>query len=341
MRVEKTLFGRTSGGAKIWKVTFHCDNGSSASFINYGATIQSLIVPDSSGELSDVVLGFDTVSRYESQGWRCGAVIGRTCGRIRNAELEIGGTRFRLAVNEGIHHLHGGVEGFDRKIWDIVGIRDDQVTMRYVSSAHEEGYPGELAMTATYGFSEKQELVVRYMATSSADTVCNPTSHVYFNLAGHGHGSIHDHRMKIVSDRFAERDVEALIDGTITSVVNRKEDFRTYKKMGTPEGELEIESACYLLEDENTFHDACEVFEPRSKRRLRVTTSLPALLFYGGKFIRGSLPGKDGAIYGSHGGFCLETLQLPGLYGHGGLCVLHEGDLFQQETRFKFSAPGI
>lgn len=337
MRIEIQPFGTSSDGSEIQKVVFYGENGSSAAFLTYGAIIQSVVVPNAFNSFDDIILGFDSIAPYETQEWNCGALIGRTCGRIRNGEIVVDGRKYILSKNQGMHHLHGGFKGFSRKIWSIERHSNDSVTLGCKSEAGEEGYPGTLHMHVTYRFTEDSELFIEYEASTDHDTVCNPTSHVYFNLAGHTLNCITDHEMSIASSSIAERDEEAVFTGVFASVENRKEDFRVCKKIGNEHGVLEIESACFVLDENGLFHRACMVREPRGGRQLEVSTSSSALLFYGGKYIRGSEPGKDGVVYASHGGFCLETMDVCNANEQSGCLILHAGDRYRQKTRFAFS----
>jgi aldose 1-epimerase len=337
MKIEIQPFGTSSEGSEIQKVAFYGEYGSSAAFLTYGAIIQSVVVPNSCNSFDDVILGFDSIAPYENQGWNCGALIGRTCGRIRNGEIVIDGKMYILSQNQGKHHLHGGFKGFSRKIWNIESLSNDYVTMSCESKAGEEGYPGTMNMSVTYRFSEDSELSIEYEASTDHDTVCNPTNHVYFNLAGHSRNCITDHEMSIASSSIAERDEEAVITAVIASVEDRKEDFRSWKKIGNKNGVLEIESACYVLDEKGPLHRACMVREPHCGRQLEVSTSSSALLFYGGKYIRGSETGKDGVVYASHGGFCLETMEVCNSTVQSGCSILHAGDIYRQKTRFAFS----
>jgi aldose 1-epimerase len=226
-RTTSKPFGKTKTGEQMDLFTLTNKNGVEAAITNYGGTVVSLKVPDRKGQFADVVLGFDTADGYLAEHPYFGAIVGRYGNRIGNAKFSLNGTEYKLAANNNGHHLHGGIEGFNRKLWKATqgAGAEPSLTLTYLSKDMEEGYPGNLSVTVTYTLTDKNELRIDYLATTDKDTVINLTNHSYFNLAGEG--DILSHEMQLLADRFTPVDAGLIPIGELRKVEGTPFDFRT------------------------------------------------------------------------------------------------------------------
>lgn len=204
--IEKSVFGKTKEGQDVLLFRIKNNCGMEISVINYGCTITSIIIPDKNGKPVDVCLGYDNISQYESNSGYLGAIVGRHANRIKNGEFKLNGKSFKLAVNDGKNHLHGGIKGFDKQVFDCK-IENDKLIFTRISPDNEEGYPGDLQLKITYSLAtERNTLTINYQAISNEDTVVNLTNHAYFNLSGHNGGSILEHYLQVNANSFTEND---------------------------------------------------------------------------------------------------------------------------------------
>ncbi len=347
MKITESAFGCTSFGTPVKQYTLENSRGVSVRLISYGAAVRSVVLPDRSGRMRDVVLGYDSIADYEAQGaYFFGAVIGRVANRIENARFTLNGKEYRLSANhEGQNCLHGGERGFDKRCWE--GRADgESVRFSYSSPDGEEGFPGNLRTTVNYRLTEDDRMIIDEHAVSDKDTIVNLTNHTYFNLDGHDKGSIGDHWMQIFSDRFAESDEQCLATGNLISVEHTPFDFRRGRQIG----DVIDEKHCQLLQTGGYDHSFCirdyngmvrqaaDVYAEGSGIRMRVLTNKPAIHFYSGNFMK-TIGGKQGAVYGYRGGFCLETQFLPNAMK----CflfpsiVLRKGEEYLFRTIYEFS----
>ena len=211
--VTQELFGTTRGGVPVYRFCIENASGASVSVMNYGCTIQAIRVPDRNGTLTDVCLGYRTLAEYEQNNGYLGAVVGRHGNRIEKGIFQLNGTEYHLAVNDGPNHLHGGICGFDKRVWDA-SIEGQSVMFHRLSPDGEEGYPGNLDVRVTYTFTDDNRLLLQYRAETDADTVVNLTNHCYFNLSGEGKGTIRNHILRIPAGSFTENDADCLPTGT-------------------------------------------------------------------------------------------------------------------------------
>ena len=205
MKITKSEFGTTKNGSII--NLFHLENTSGAyvEIIDFGCRLTKIVVPDRNGDPVDVCLGFSTAEHYADDDASLGAVVGRVANRIKDGHFSLNGKEYQLAINNGTNHLHGGIIGYGSKIWESK-IKDDKLIFTMNSADGEEGYPGNLTLTVTYGWSEDNELSILYEASTDADTLFNVTNHGYFNLNGEGHGDIMSHELFIDADEITELD---------------------------------------------------------------------------------------------------------------------------------------
>lgn len=347
MDISRHIFGTTSDGQQVEKFVVTNSSGASISLISYGAAIQAICVPDRDGALRDVLLGYDSVEEYESNGnYFFGATIGRVANRIENACFRLGSKNYPLVINHGTRScLHGGNKGFDKQVWqgEVVG---DSVVFSRLSPDGEEGFPGNLLIKAVYTFTEKNEIVIDYEAETDSDTIINITNHSYFNLDGHDAGDIGGHSLAIAADQFAESNDECLATGSFLELADTKFDFRSpvlLKDAFDPEDSQQKLVGGYdhsfLIRGYNGMvRLAAEVFSAASGIRMRVYTNKPSIHFYSGNFME-EMPAKGGGKYDYRGGFCLETQYLPNAMKntHFPSIVLHAGDTYLFRTVYSFS----
>jgi aldose 1-epimerase len=338
IKVETTPFG-TADDQAITLFTLTNAAGMQVGIINYGGIVQSLRVPDAKGAIDDVVLGFDTLAEYTGGNIAYfGALCGRVANRITAGRFTLAGRDYTLATNNAPNSLHGGLKGYDKRVWEATATADG-VRLTLDSADGEEGYPGTLSISMTYALTEANELVLDYSATTDATTIVNLTNHSYFNLAGHAAGAIHDHTICINASRYTPVDETLMPTGEIASLVDTPLDFLAPHKIGE-----RIEAAGgydhnYIIDEGATV--AVRVSEPVSGRIMEMETSEPALQFYSGNFLV-DLAGKGGACYPQHGGFCLESQHYPDSVNQPSFpsTQLEPGETYRHHTLYRFSTAG-
>ncbi len=343
--VEKKPFGQTPDGKKVELYTL--SNGKlEATLISYGAIVVSLKTRDRNGKLADVVFGYDTLDGYIGGAAHFGAVVGRYGNRIAKGKFALDGHEYTLALNDGANHLHGGVKGFDRVVWNGREIPGG-VEFTYLSKDGEEGYPGNLTATVTYRLIP-DGLRIDYEATTDKDTVVNLTNHSYFNLKGAGDGDILDHAVTILADRFNPVDAGLIPTGELKPVAGTPFDFRTPHRIGERIGESDEQLRLGKGYDHNWILNggggklalAARVTEPANGRTLEVYTTQPGLQFYTGNMLSGKDVGKGGKVYPWRGAFCMETQRFPDSPNHPAFPTteLKPGEVYKTTTEFRFSA---
>ena len=342
--MNRQPFGNVSGRA-VEQVTLRNSSGVEVRAISYGAIITSILTPDRHGAIADIVLGFDTLDGYLAGHPYFGAVAGRYCNRIAHGRFTIDGHEYRLAMNNGPHHLHGGIRGFDKQIWTVESIGEDSVTFSYLSVDGEEGYPGTLDVTVTYALTDRDELVCDYRARADKATHVNLTQHSYFNLRGDG--DVLDHHLTIDADRITEVDATLIPTGAMLDVAGTPFDFRRAAAIGArieePHPQLRIghgyDHNWVLNRAGNALAHAARVVEPTSGRTLDVKTTEPGMQVYTGNFLDGSLRGKGGRFYGPRSGFCLETQHYPDSPNRPEFptTLIRPREIYRSQTIFVFS----
>ena len=321
-KVTREPFGKTPAGEEVERFTLANAKGMEVAILNFGAIVASIKTPDRNGRFEDVVLGFDGLEGYTGKHPYFGAVVGRYGNRIAKGRFTLGGTEHTLARNNGENHLHGGIKGFDKAVWkarDVSTAGTPRLELSYLSRDGEEGYPGNLSVTVTYGLSARNELRIDYAATTDRKTVLNLTSHSYFNLAGQGNGDILKHRMQLHADRFTPVDAGLIPTGELRKVHGTPFDFRQPVEIGARIAANDEQIARGGGYDHNfvlnggggTLRPAARVTEAGSGRVMEVLTTQPGVQFYTGNFLDGTLTGKGGKVYGRRYGFCLETQHFP------------------------------
>lgn len=350
MRVSKKTFGQTERRISTKLFSLSNDHGMKVDLTNWGATVVSIVVPDRHGQPQDVVLGYDSPAAYARDPFYFGSSIGRCANRIAFAKFRLGNQVYTLTQNEGRHHLHGGLKGFNRVLWKASPIHKENacgIRFEYLSEDGEEGYPGNLNVAVTYLLPSDNELQITYEATTDQDTVVNLTNHSYFNLRGAGCGDILSHHIKINADRFAPIDAQLIPKGPLRSVAGTPFDFRHSRVIsgGLQQGDSQITRAggydhnWVLNPDDEKLTAAAEVYEPVSGRMLQVLTSQPGIQFYTGNSIDSVPAGKNGVPYHRHSGFCLESQHYPDAPNRPDFpsILLRNGDIYRQKTIFRFS----
>jgi aldose 1-epimerase len=316
--------------------------------ISYGAIITSWRAPDRSGQMADIVLGFDDPAQYaKSNPPYFGAVVGRYGNRIAKAQFTLDGRTYKLAANDGENSLHGGKQGFDKVLWTGTPTKTKEgpgVTFTRTSPDGEEGFPGNLKASVSYTLTDKNELIVSYLATADKPTPINLTQHSYFNLAGQGTGDILGHELRINADRFTPVDATLIPTGELAPVENTPFDFRKPTAIGARINSEHPQVQIGKGYDHNwvlarTGADlalAAEVYEPKSGRTLRVMTTEPGVQFYTGNFLDGTITGKEGRVYRQRYGFCLETQHFPDSPNHPTFpsTILRPGTTYRSRTVF-------
>lgn len=345
MSITMKSFGKLSDGREAVLYTITNEKGASVSLTNYGAAITNLWVPDRNGKLTDVVLGCDNAADQEAQTASLGAVPGRVANRIGKGVFELNGETYHLYINNGPNHLHGGKEGFDRKLWNH-SVQEDKVVFSRLSPDGEEGYPGNLLVKVAYSLDEDNQLLIEYHALSDKDTILNLTNHAYFNLAGHNSGTILDQELKFYSDSFCECDSDCLTTGKVIPVEGTPMDFRNWKTIGKEinADNIHLKNGSgydhnFVLKQDGEFSICAEAYAPKTGIRMEVYTTQPGVQLYTSNFLAtGNVNAKEGAVYVKNQAFCLETQHWPNAtsYEHFPSIVLRAGELYDHVTAYAF-----
>jgi len=348
--IKKQAFGTVPEG-RVDLYTMTNSRGMEVRAMNYGGIIVSLRVPDKKGVLADVVLGFDTLDAYLNNKPYFGAIIGRYANRIANGKFTLNGAGYRLARNNGMNSLHGGLKGFDKVLWRGEQFENNQgigVVFTYTSKNGEEGYPGNLKAKVTYTLTDQSELQIEYQATTDEATPVNLTNHSYFNLVSEGNGDILKHNLILNADRFTPVDSTLIPAGELRSVAGTPFDFTKPTAIGaridTNNEQLAIahgyDHNFVLSRKGSGLELAGRVHEPQTGRALEVYTTEPGVQFYTGNFLDGTITGKHGHAYNKHAGLCLETQHFPDSPNHPTLpwTILKPEQTYHSRTVYKFSA---
>lgn len=314
---------------------------------DYGASLVSLMVPDRSGGFRDVVLGFDSVAGYERQFQCVGGVIGRTCNRLEYARFYLNGKKYEVTRNFGIHNIHGGREGFHQKIWTYSPLSNG-MKFTYFSKDGEEGYPGNLKISIQY-IIEGETLKLQYEGETDADTLCNITSHSYFNLRGCSSGSAKAQWIKIYGDFFAEADKGGFPDGKLLPVEGTPMDFRKPKQMGKDLESTYLQIRWFGGYDSNYAirgYDGSKMPKPaawawdeESGIFMKVKTTMPGMQFYTGNSLDHAPKGKNDSGMRNYDGYCFETQYFPNAMAHDNFVqpILRQGEPYCHITTFEFA----
>jgi len=344
MSIGKKPFGTLSDGTAVEIYTLTNSNCLEARIMTYGAILVSLKVPDRDGVLGDIVLGRDSVADYMEASPYFGSIVGRYGNRIARGRFKLDGEAYTLAANDGENHLHGGIKGFDKVVWQAEALRhngDAAVRFIYLSRDGEEGYPGNLSVTVTYTLTAENELKIFYEAETDKATPVNLTHHSYFNLAGQGSKDILGHELFLNAGFFTPVDTGLIPTGELKSVTGTPWDFTSPHAIGREITRVDggYDHNFVLTKEAGKLSHAAAVYEPDSGRAMDIYTTEPGIQFYSGNFLDGTITGKQGKIYHQHFGFCLETQHFPDSPNQPNFppTILRPGDKLSSLTVHKFS----
>ncbi len=348
--VDKAEFGKTPEGETVDAYTLTNSEGMQIRAITFGGIITSIRVPDRTGKLDDVALGFDNLESYLRNPPYFGAIIGRYGNRIGRGRFTLDGKTYTLAINNRPNHLHGGNKGFDKVVWQAEPFKNADsvgVVFTHTSPDGDEGYPGTLSLRVSYTLNDKNELAFDYEATTDKATPVNLTQHSYFNLGGEGNGDILGHVMTIYASRITPVDQNLIPTGELAPVEGTPFDFRKPAAIGARIADNDTQIRYGNGYDHNFVLDrngeglvmAAHVEDPVTGRVLEVSTTEPGMQFYTGNFLDGTLTGKSGKVYKQRSGFALETQHFPDSPNKPEFpnTILKPGETYRSKTVYAFS----
>lgn len=347
--ITRTDYGTTADGEAVELYTLRNAAGMEVEVITYGGIITSLTAPDQDGDFENIVLGFDSLSRYEESNPYFGALIGRYGNRIAGGKFTLDGATYNLETNDGPNHLHGGEKGFDKVVWAATELPSDTapgLRLTYRSPDGEGGYPGTLETTVVYTLREDNALEIQYTATTDQPTIVNLTQHTYFNLSGNLTEDILDHVLMIDAEQFVPVDATLIPTGELQSVEGTPLDFTEPKAIGR---DIEQENEqlilgkgfdhCWVLDEPGEISPDATLYHPGTGRFMEVFTDEPGIQFYSGNFLDGTLPVPGGGTYGRRSGLCLETQHFPDSPNQPNFpsVILRPGEQYATTTTYQFS----
>lgn len=345
--VQKTSLNLTVGGQAIDLYVLTNKNGLSAKILTYGATLVELQVPDRFGVLNDIVLGFDKPDGYLKNEPYFGVTLGRVANRIARGRFTLDGKEYRLSINDGPNHIHGGLKGFSKVVWHAEPVTDKNgagVGFNYLSTDGEDGYPGNVSARVEYVLTDENELRTDYTAKTDKPTPVNLSNHAYFNLAGAENTDILGHELLLVADRFTAIDDTLNPTGEIVSVQDTPLDFRKSTVIGARIKQIPSSIGGYdhnfiLNNDSGKLALAARVYEPSTRRIMEISSTEPGVQFYTSNFLDGSIKGKKGVSYRKHHALCLEMQHFPDSVNHTNFpsIILKPGQTYTQTTVHRFS----
>mgnify|MGYP000077962032 CR=1 FL=1 len=345
IRTER--YGYLADGREVTLYTITNRNGLRVRLIDYGAITVSVELPDRHGELEDVTLGYDTLQGWLDNRPYFGATIGRCANRIARGRFTLDGRTYRLATNDGQNHLHGGVRGFDRMLWNAEPVETSTargIRFGRLSPDGEEGYPGNLQVVATHWLTDDNEFRIEYSATTDQPTIVNLAHHSYWNLAGAAAGDILRHELRIYAAEYTPTRPDLIPTGEVAPVAGTPLDFNALTAVGARIAQVAggydhnfVLGACG-----SELRPAAQLYEPTTGRLLEIHTDQPAIQFYSGNFLDGSISGKYGVRYHRHRGLCLETQHYPDSPNHTNFpsIVLRPGQTYRHTMVHRFATGG-
>lgn len=346
IQIEQEVWGMTPEGEGIIRYTMRNEQGATVQLSNYGATILSVVVPDREGKMDDVVLGYKAPEGYFGDGPAMGKSVGRYANRIAFGRLEIDGEMYRLEINNGRNHLHGGTKNFANRVWES-RVETNRVVMSLTSEEGDQNYPGELAVEAIFDFDDENQLEITYLAKTDRTTVVNLTNHVYFNLNGEASGSVLDHELQLNTSRVLAMNRDQIPTGEWLDVAGTAQDFRSFRRLG--EG---------IDDDFNHIHDFKGYDHPfpidgwqknilgevgalrstASGRIVKVLSSQPSVMIYTGNWLEGSPESKSGGKYADYDGVAIECQNYPDAPNQPSFpsALLQPGELYCQKIVYRF-----
>jgi aldose 1-epimerase len=336
MKENRISTGTIIEGKEIYAVELTNNKGTKVKIYNYGGIISEFVITNKAGDKQDIVLGFDSIEGYLNEDYLAnypylGTLIGRYSNRIMDGRFSIEGVEYHMDKN-----LHGGLVGFDRKVWDILATTGPTLTLQYISPAGEEGFPGNLTVQVTYKLTEEDELELDYRATTDAVTALNLTHHTYFNLLPEG-GNVRSHVHRMPASRYLEQDAEYIVTGNLVDVEGTIHDFLGAKAIGRDWDQAEGYDQSYVLDKAyGELGLASETIEPESGLKLEIFTTEPIAHFYTAKYldVKNAKGDRD---YHKFQAFCVETQHYPNSVNIPAFptTILRPGELYKQTTIFK------
>jgi aldose 1-epimerase len=342
-QIMKEPFGKADG-KEVFLYTLTNSSGITVKISNYGAIITSILVPDNTGRMGDIVLGYDSLSQYIANSPYFGAIVGRFANRIAKGAFTLNGKRYTLAINNGNNSLHGGRKGFDKVVWDETVTPDSSkavLKLTYLSKDGEEGYPGNLKVTVIYSLDDHNELTTLIEAETDKPTPVNLCNHTYFNLS-EADTSILGHILTLYADQYTQVNSELIPTGALPLVRVTAMDFNNSDAVGERIGKVKggYDHNYVLKKEPGTLAMAAQLFDPRTGRQVEILTTQPGVQFYSGNFLDGTITGKAGKVYLKHFGLCLETQHFPDSPNQPAFpnTILKPGEKFLEKTVYRFSA---
>lgn len=349
--IVKSDYGTTPEGQVVAHYSLKNDKGMQVDMITLGGIITAIKVPDKEGVFENVALNLASLEQYITVNPFFGVIVGRYGNRIAKGKFTLDGVAYTLATNNGENHLHGGIKGFDKAVWQATEEIDENsasIRLTYLSKDGEEGYPGNLETAVTYTLDTDNVLKIKYEATTDKKTIVNLTQHSYFNLSGDFSKTIVDHEVIIAADAYLPVDTALMPLGHLAAVAGTPFDFRAPKTIGrdidTAQEEQIINGKgydhCWVLKDQNKgIRFAASAYHPEKGRLMEVFTDEPGMQMYTGNFLNGTVPRPDGGTYARRSGFCFETQHYPDSPNQPDFpsVVLIPGEKYTSNTLFKFS----
>jgi aldose 1-epimerase len=344
MTVRRHALGRTASGENVERFGLSSAGPIEVEVVTLGATLSAVRAPDRDRQLADVVLGFDDLDSWNGPHPHFGGTIGRYANRIARGHFELDGREYRLAANDGAHHLHGGPRGFDRVVWRVAKIGESSVRLAYASPDGDEGYPGNLEVEVGYAL-DGNALRIDLRARTDRPTPINLTNHAYFNLRDGGASEVLDHELWLAARDYTPVDATGIPTGAIESVESTPLDFSRPRRFRDRLDELLELRGGYdhnlvLARGSGPLPTVARVREPDSGRVLEVATTQPGLQVYTGNFLDGSVTGRGGVRYPRFGGFCLEAQRFPDSPNRPEFpsTILRPGDVYAETILYRFSS---
>ncbi|MEP6949998.1 MAG: aldose epimerase family protein [Ginsengibacter sp.] len=338
--IIKTDWGELDG-KKVYLFALVNDKGTEVKITTYGGRVTSFVTAGKNNNRSDIVVGFDSLQPYLQKPPYFGALVGRYGNRIGDAKFMLNGATYKLAANDGKNHLHGGIKGFDKVVWDASTVADSipSLTLKYLSKDGEEGYPGNLDVTVQYTLTNDNELKIEYNAQTDKATPVNLTNHSYFNLTGDVNNTILNHTLMIDADNYTPVDSTLIPTGEIKTVKGTPFDFTSAKKIGRDIGSVTggYDHNWVLNKKDASLQKVAVLSDSASGRSLEVYTTEPGLQFYTGNFLDGKFKNRDGKSINQHTALCMETQHFPDSPNKPNFpsTILKPGDKYHSETVYK------
>ncbi|MGK9367850.1 aldose epimerase family protein [Melioribacter sp. Ez-97] len=348
-KITQDNFGIAPDGSPVFLYTMKNSNGMTVKLTNYGASLVSIVTPDKDGNFADVIAGFDSLSGYVNDNSFIGVTVGRYANRIGKGKFRIDDNEYQLTINDGNNHLHGGVKGFHKLVWDsdiVAGDTSSYVVMKLRSPDGYEGYPGNVDVEVKFSLNDNNDLVIEYTGSTDKPTILNLTNHAYYNLSGNFENTILDHILTINADNFTPIDSELIPTGEIAPVDNTPMDFRKPAAIGARINDDYTQLKYGKGYDHNwalngyngKVRKAVTVTDPESGRVLEIFTDQPGIQFYSGNFLNGTIVGKGGIKYNYRTALCLEPQFFPDSPNKDNFAspLLRPGELYRQKTVYHF-----